>query len=77
MPGSGLTTMRAHGRAAGSSGTAAARACVGAHAGIEFLDRRVALSGEAFVSFFRLVIAVAAFVSERLRASIIAARVMP
>ena len=34
---------------------------------VEFLDRSVALAGKAFVSFFPLVIVVAAFLSERLR----------
>jgi membrane protein len=38
---------------------------------IEFLDRSVALAGKAFVSFFPLVIVVAAFVPERTRTSII------
>ena len=38
---------------------------------IEFVDRSVALAGKAFVSFFPLVIVVAAFVPERTRASII------
>src|SRR6478752_4319959 len=38
---------------------------------IEFVDRSVALAGKAFVSFFPLVIVVAAFVPDRLRASII------
>jgi membrane protein len=38
---------------------------------IEFIDRSVALAGKAFVSFFPLVIVVAAFVPERTRASII------
>ena len=38
---------------------------------IEFVDRSVALAGKAFVSFFPLVIVVAAFVPERARASII------
>jgi membrane protein len=37
---------------------------------IEFVDRSVALAGKAFVSFFPLVIVVAAFVPERTRASI-------
>ena len=40
---------------------------------IEFVDRSVALAGKAFVSFFPLVIVVAAFVPTRTRASIIAA----
>ena len=40
---------------------------------IEFVDRSVALAGKAFVSFFPLVIVVAAFVPERTRASIISA----
>ncbi len=38
---------------------------------IEFVDRSVALAGKAFVSFFPLVIVVAAFVPDRLRASIV------
>jgi len=38
---------------------------------IEFIDRSVALAGKAFVSFFPLVIVVAAFVPERIRSSII------
>ena len=38
---------------------------------IEFIDRSVALAGKAFVSFFPLVIVVAAFVPDRMRASII------
>ena len=38
---------------------------------IEFLDRSVALAGKAFVSFFPLVIVVAAFVPDRTRSSII------
>ena len=38
---------------------------------IEFIDRSVALAGKAFVSFFPLVIVVAAFVPERTRSSII------
>jgi membrane protein len=38
---------------------------------IEFVDRSVALAGKAFVSFFPLVIVVAAFVPERVRSSII------
>lgn len=37
---------------------------------IEFVDRSVALAGKAFVSFFPLVIVVAAFVPESVRASI-------
>ena len=40
---------------------------------IEFIDRSVALAGKAFVSFFPLVIVVAAFMPERVRSSIIAA----
>ena len=40
---------------------------------IEFVDRSVALAGKAFVSFFPLVIVVAAFVPERIRTSIITA----
>jgi membrane protein len=40
---------------------------------IEFLDRSVAIAGKAFVSFFPLVIVVAAFVPARTRASIISA----
>ena len=38
---------------------------------IEFVDRSIALAGKAFVSFFPLVIVVAAFVPARTRASII------
>ena len=38
---------------------------------IEFLDRSIALAGKAFVSFFPLVIVVAAFVPEGLRESIV------
>ena len=38
---------------------------------IEFVDRSVALAGKAFVSFFPLVIVVAAFVPERIRLSIV------
>jgi membrane protein len=38
---------------------------------IEFLDRSVALAGKAFVSFFPLVIVIAAFVPDRIRSSII------
>jgi len=38
---------------------------------IEFVDRSVALAGKAFVSFFPLVIVVAAFMPERTRVSII------
>ena len=38
---------------------------------IEFIDRSVALAGKAFVSFFPLVIVVAAFVPEGIRSSII------
>jgi membrane protein len=37
---------------------------------IEFVDRSVAIAGKAFVSFFPLVIVVAAFAPERIRASI-------
>src|SRR5438270_13030968 len=37
---------------------------------IEFVDRSVALAGKAFVSFFPLVIVVAAFVPQRMRTSI-------
>ena len=40
---------------------------------IEFVDRSIALAGKAFVSFFPLVIVVAAFVPERIRSSIITA----
>jgi membrane protein len=40
---------------------------------IEFIDRSVALAGKAFVSFFPLVIVVAAFVPEGMRESIIKA----
>ena len=38
---------------------------------IEFIDRGIALAGKAFVSFFPLVIVVAAFVPESVRTSII------
>src|SRR5512132_3974693 len=38
---------------------------------IEFVDRSIALAGKAFVSFFPLVIVVAAFVPERIRSSIL------
>jgi membrane protein len=38
---------------------------------IEFIDRSIALAGKAFVSFFPLVIVVAAFMPERIRSSII------
>jgi membrane protein len=38
---------------------------------VEFVDRSVALAGKAFVSFFPLVIVVAAFVPERIRSSIL------
>ena len=40
---------------------------------IEFLDRSIALAGKAFVSFFPLVIVVAAFVPARTRDSIVTA----
>src|SRR5678815_4225089 len=40
---------------------------------VEFVDRSVALAGKAFVSFFPLVIVVAAFVPERTRVSIVTA----
>ena len=40
---------------------------------IEFLDRSIALAAKAFVSFFPLVIVVAAFVPERIRTSIVTA----
>ncbi len=40
---------------------------------IEFLDRSIALAGKAFVSFFPLVIVIAAFVPERIRSSILTA----
>jgi membrane protein len=40
---------------------------------IEFVDRSVALAGKAFVSFFPLVIVVAAFVPDRTRAAIVTA----
>ena len=40
---------------------------------IEFIDRSVALAGKAFVSFFPLVIVVAAFMPERIRSSILTA----
>lgn len=39
---------------------------------IEFVDRSVALAGKAFVSFFPLVIVVAAFLPPRVRSSILA-----
>jgi membrane protein len=38
---------------------------------IEFVDRSIALAGKAFVSFFPLVLVVAAFVPERIRSSIL------
>ena len=38
---------------------------------IEFVDRSVALAGKAFVSFFPLVIVIAAFAPERIRTSIL------
>jgi membrane protein len=38
---------------------------------IEFVDRSVAIAGKAFVSFFPLVIVIAAFAPERIRTSII------
>ena len=38
---------------------------------IEFVDRSVALAGKAFVSFFPLVIVIAAFMPDRIRSSII------
>jgi membrane protein len=38
---------------------------------IEFVDRSIALAGKAFVSFFPLVIVVAAFLSDDLRSSVI------
>jgi membrane protein len=38
---------------------------------IEFIDRSVALAGKVFVSFFPLVIVVAAFAPERIRSSIL------
>jgi membrane protein len=38
---------------------------------IEFVDRSVALAGKAFVSFFPLVIVVAAFMPQRIRSSIL------
>ena len=38
---------------------------------IEFVDRSVALAGKAFVSFFPLVIVIAAFVPDQIRSSII------
>jgi membrane protein len=38
---------------------------------IEFVDRSVALAGKAFVSFFPLVIVVAAFVPERIRSALL------
>jgi membrane protein len=40
---------------------------------IEFVDRSIALAGKAFVSFFPLVIVVAAFVPERIQSSIVTA----
>ena len=40
---------------------------------IEFIDRSVALAGKAFVSFFPLVVVVAAFMPERNRSSILTA----
>ena len=40
---------------------------------IEFLDRSIALAGKAFVSFFPMVIVVAAFLPERARESILTA----
>ena len=40
---------------------------------IEFVDRSIALAGKAFVSFFPLLIVVAAFAPERIRSSIITA----
>jgi membrane protein len=40
---------------------------------IEFVDRSVALAGKAFVSFFPLVIVIAAFAPDRIRSSIITA----
>jgi membrane protein len=40
---------------------------------IEFLDRSIALAGKAFVSFFPMVIVVAAFLPERARQSILTA----
>jgi membrane protein len=40
---------------------------------IEFLDRSIALAGKAFVSFFPLIIVVAAFLPEGVRTSIITA----
>src|SRR4029450_4710910 len=44
---------------------------------IDFIDRSVALAGKAFVSFFPLVIVVAAFVTERIRSSIITSVTAP
>jgi membrane protein len=38
---------------------------------IEFVDRSIALAGKAFVSFFPLVIVVAAFVPQRIRSAIL------
>src|SRR4051794_3049534 len=38
---------------------------------IEFVDRSVALAGKAFVSFFPLVIVIAAFAPDRIRTSIV------
>ena len=40
---------------------------------IEFVDRSIALAGKAFVSFFPLLVVVAAFAPERIRSSIITA----
>ncbi len=39
---------------------------------VEFIDRSVALAGKAFVSFFPLVIVVAAFMPEGIRSSLVA-----
>ena len=38
---------------------------------VEFIDRSVALAGKAFVSFFPLVIVVAAFMPEGIRSSLV------
>jgi membrane protein len=43
---------------------------------IEFIDRSVALAGKAFVSFFPLVIVVAAFLPESMRSSIVDAVIL-
>ena len=38
---------------------------------VEFIDRSVALAGKAFVSFFPLVIVVAAFMPDGVRSSLV------